>query len=256
MSWSFHNMKKVKLNKPVLIEGLPGIGNVGKIAVDFLIDELKADKLCDVFSNTMPNSVFVNEDNLVELPLIEVFYKKTKNGNDLLLLSGDVQPLSEESSYDFSEKMLELVQSHNGKEIVTLGGIGLPSAPKKPRVFCTGNSKKMISEFKKKTKIHDKLYGIVGPIVGVSGLLVGLADKKNIKGVALLAETYGHPMYLGMKGAKEMLKVLKSKFNFKINLKKFEENMGQIESEISQKTKELKKMSMKKKRSDEVSYIG
>ncbi len=34
--------KKPKLNNPILIEGLPGIGNVGKVAVDFLIEELKA----------------------------------------------------------------------------------------------------------------------------------------------------------------------------------------------------------------------
>ena len=87
--------------------------------------------------------------------------------------------MSEESSYDFSEKLLELVQSHGGKEVVTLGGIGLPTAPKKPKVYCTGNSKKMIESFKKGTKIQSKLYGIVGPIVGVSGLLVGLAEKKK-----------------------------------------------------------------------------
>ena len=34
-----------RLNKPVFIEGLPGIGNVGKIAVDFLIEELGAKKI-------------------------------------------------------------------------------------------------------------------------------------------------------------------------------------------------------------------
>ena len=34
-----------KLNNPLFIEGLPGIGNVGKIAVDFLVEELKAKKL-------------------------------------------------------------------------------------------------------------------------------------------------------------------------------------------------------------------
>ncbi len=255
MSWTFDNLKKVKLNNPILIEGLPGIGNVGKIAVDFLIDELKAEKLCNVFSNTLPNSVFVNEQNLVELPLIEIYYKKMKK-NDLLLLSGDVQPLDEESSYDFSDKILELVQKFGGKEVITLGGIGLPTAPKKPRVFCTGNSKKIIAKYKKGTKLHDSLYGVVGPIVGVTGILVGLAEKRNIEGIAILAETYGHPMYLGMKGAKEILEVLKNKLHLKLDFKRFEQNMENIENEISKKTKELKKIAMKKKKNDEVSYIG
>ncbi|MEE9525547.1 MAG: PAC2 family protein, partial [Candidatus Woesearchaeota archaeon] len=88
MSWkiSLHG-KKPKLNKPILIEGLPGIGNVGKVAVDFLIDELKAVKLYELFSYTFPHSVFVNEQNLVELPKIEIYYVKMKKGNDLLLLA-------------------------------------------------------------------------------------------------------------------------------------------------------------------------
>ena len=64
-----------KLNKPILIEGLPGIGNVGKVAADFIIDEIKAKKIFELFSYDMPNSVFVNEKNLVELPVIEIYYK-------------------------------------------------------------------------------------------------------------------------------------------------------------------------------------
>ncbi len=40
--------------------------------------------------------------------------------------------------------------------------------------------------------VQTDLYGIVGPIVGVSGLLLGLADKKS-NAIAILAETYGHP---------------------------------------------------------------
>src|SRR3989338_9172477 len=90
--------KKPKLRNPILIEGLPGIGNVGNVAVDFLIDELKAKKLYEITSHTFTHSVFVNEDNLVELPMIDIYYRKF-NGkkNDLILLGGDVQPTDEEN---------------------------------------------------------------------------------------------------------------------------------------------------------------
>jgi len=67
--------EKPKLDKVVFIEGLPGIGNVGKVAVDFIIDTLKAKKLYELFSYTFPHSVFVNEKNLVELPTIEIYYR-------------------------------------------------------------------------------------------------------------------------------------------------------------------------------------
>src|SRR3989344_9496560 len=104
--WKIEQTGKIpKLTRPIFIEGLPGIGNVGKIAVDFLIDELKAKKIYEITSYTFPHSVFVNEDNLVELPIVEVFYKQMGK-RDILLLGGDVQPVDEISSYEFSEKVL------------------------------------------------------------------------------------------------------------------------------------------------------
>ena len=70
-----------KLNNPLFVEGLPGIGNVGKIAVDFLVEEFKAKKLYSFFSYKFPHSVFVGENNLVEMPKVEIYYKQFKNKN-------------------------------------------------------------------------------------------------------------------------------------------------------------------------------
>ena len=42
--------KMPKMKNPILIEGLPGIGNVGKIAIDFMIDELKPTLLYKLYS--------------------------------------------------------------------------------------------------------------------------------------------------------------------------------------------------------------
>ena len=179
MTWKVTQFgKKPKLNNPILIEGLPGIGNVGKVAVDFIIEELKAKKLFDMFSYSFPHSVFVNEKNLVELPSISVYYKEfnDKKRSDLLLLAGDVQPIDEESCYSFCDKMLDIFTEFKGIEIVTLGGIGLQQIPKKPKVYCTSNQKDIVKRFNVccENKIHPELFGIVGPIVGVTGLLLGL----------------------------------------------------------------------------------
>jgi len=264
MTWKIQQFgKKPKLNKPILVEGLPGIGNVGKVAVDFMIDELKAVKLFELFSYTFPHSVFVNEKNLVELPTIEIYYKKMKRGNDLLLLAGDVQPIDEVSCYEFSEKIINILAEFKGSEIITLGGIGLQNVPKKPKVFCTGNSKKIIDKYKKGTVLNENLYGVVGPIVGVSGLLLGLSEKKDIPAISMLAETYGHPMYLGVKGAREILKVLSKKLGLDIKLEDLDKEIKELETEMIKRTEELsdvsKKTAIKKlkgKFGEETSYIG
>tara|TARA_Y100000310_G_C20469566_1_gene709293 strand:+ start:113 stop:901 length:789 start_codon:yes stop_codon:yes gene_type:complete len=252
--------KKPKLKDPILVEGLPGIGNVGKVAVDFIIEEIKAKKLFEIYSYTFPHSVFVNEDNLVELPKVEIYYKQGKR--DILFLAGDIQPIDEVSSYEFSEKILDILEELNGKEVITLGGIGLSEVPKKPKLYCTGNSKKAVSKYKEKNVNH-KLYGVVGPIVGVSGLLLGLAEKRKIDAVSFLAETYAHPMYLGMQGAKEILKLLNSKLELNIDMKKMDEEIKEIEKDLMKRTDELnevvKQTALKKlqgKLGEEVNYIG
>ncbi len=261
--WKIQQFGKTpKLNKPLLIEGLPGIGNVGKVAVDFLIDELDAKKLYEITSYTFPHSVFVNEDNLVELPIVEVFYKRFTGKKDILLLGGDVQPIDEISSYEFSDKILDIVQKLKGNEIITLGGIGLADIPKKPKVYCTGNTKKAIDRYKDDT-LSSNLYGVVGPIVGVSGLLLGLASRRKMEAVSFLAETYGHPMYLGIKGAKEILKLLNKKLELKIDINKLDKEIRNIEGEIIKKTELLSDVTnqmalkkLQKKFGRDIDYIG
>ncbi|MBU0460475.1 MAG: PAC2 family protein [Nanoarchaeota archaeon] len=228
-----------KLNKPVFIEGLPGIGNVGKIAVDFLIEEFKAKKLYTFFSHKFPHSVFVNEENLVETPKLEIYYKTFKGKPDLLLLTGDIQPIDEESCYSFCEEIIKIAKKYACTEIVTTGGIGLQQVPEKPKVYCTANDKELFQQYIKKGMLVEKnIFGVVGPIVGVSGVLLGLGKRRGVKGVSLLAETFGHPMFLGIKGAKELLRVIEKKFNYGLDLKKMSKEIVQVEKELMKKTKE------------------
>ncbi len=260
MSWKIEKAEKKfpRLDSPVLIAGLPGIGNVGKVAVDFMIADLKADKLCNFFSYTLPNSVFVNEENLVELPSIDVYYKKRGKGKrDLLFLAGDIQPTNEETSYELCESVLNLCTQLKCREIITLGGIGLSSVSKTPKVYATGNDKAHIANFIKGTTINPKLYGIVGPIVGVSGLLLGLSSKKSKKAIALLSETQAHPMYLGIRGSREIIGILNKKLKLNIDLKRLEQDIKDMEADLQSKG-ELEKVSKKIKDTlgKDTNYIG
>jgi len=265
--WKITKEGKVpKLNNPLFIEGLPGIGNVGKIAVDFLVEELKAKKIYSFFSYKFPHSVFVNEENLVEMPKIEIYYKKF-NGKtkkrDILLLVGDIQPIDEESCYTFCEEILKIMAEHNCNEIITTGGIGLQQIPDKPKVFLTSNDEEMYKGFVKKGMLVEKdIFGVVGPIIGASGVLLGLGKQHQVKGVALLAETYGHPIYLGIKGAKEILRVIEQKFKFGIDLEKMSKEIVAVEKELMKRTKEWASelgnvmQAGAKAKEKETSYIG
>jgi uncharacterized protein (TIGR00162 family) len=254
MSFNIKTLAKPKLKNPILIEGLPGMGNVGKIAVDFMIENLEAKKLLEINSYHFPNSVFVNEKNLIELPKIELYYK-TLNGQSLIFLSGDVQPTEETSCYHFCEKILDVLEDFKGKEIITLGGIGLPEPPKKPGVYSTGNDKKIINKYKAK-QISTSLYGFVGPIVGVSGVLLGLSTHRKIPAVSFLAETLGHPNHLGIKGAREILSILDKNLKLKLDLKELDKEIKEMESGAETEEEVIQNLKQKFSKKQDTTYIG
>ena len=240
-----------KIKNPILLEGLPGIGNVGKVAIDFIVEELDAKKIYELTSHYMPHSVFVNEQNLIELPGIAVYHKKLGK-RDILFVAGDAQPIDEQASYAFSETVLEIIQSFKGTELITLGGIGLPAVPKKPKVYITGTEKAYVKTF---PHTVSKIYGVVGPILGVTGVLLGQAHRRGILGAGLLTQTFAHPAYLGIKGAKETLRVLNKKFELGVDLAKLSDEIDEIEKEVLARSKRIADSSSKT-RPTEPNYFG
>lgn len=227
MDFKIKQLKAARPKKAIMITGFPGIGNVGKIAIDFVIDALKPLKIMEITSNRFPHSVFVTEQGMLELPSVKLYYKKIKD-NEFIFVSGDAQPVNEEACYAFCDKLLSIAKDLRCAEIITMGGIGLGKIPKKPKVFVSGNNRNYIKSF---PNCNIKIYGVVGPIIGVTGLLAGMAKEKSMLSAVLLAQTFAHPVYLGVKGAKEIMSVLNEKYGFKIDLKKMADEIEEIEEE-------------------------
>jgi len=224
MSWKINTVSKTKIKNPTLIEGLPGVGNVGKITVEYLIDALKAKKILELSSEDLPHYVFVNEDNLIELPNIEL-YLATINKKQILLLSGDIQPTNETSCHRFCNQILDTFEKSKGKEIITLGGIALQEVPKDPSIYFAANNPKILKKYSAGAKPKKELHEIIGPIVGVTGLLPGLAGTRKIPAITLLAETFESPGYIGIKEAKKIIKHLNKKLELKLKEKKIDKDL-------------------------------
>ncbi|MFC1648089.1 PAC2 family protein [Nanoarchaeota archaeon] len=251
MTWKLEKKMK-KLKSCILIEGLPGIGNVGKIAADLLLQELKASPAAKFSSNMLPNAVFVQEDNMIEMPVVEFQHVKHK-GKDFLFLVGDVQPTEEELSYKFTKSVLDFAQDNGCNEIVTLGGIGLQMIPEVPKVYCTANNKALMQAFAKHGAKTD-IYGKVGPIIGITGLLLGLGKERKIKAAALLAETLAHPMYLGLRGAKELMEVLNKRYDFGVSTDDLEKEIKENEEKMKNALSNTQQLQGQEH--PEMSYIG
>src|SRR3989441_9865291 len=122
-----------KLEAPIFLGGLPGMGNVGKLAAEPLKDELKGVKFAEIFSKYFPPQVLVQDDGQVKLVNNEMHYVKRNNGTDLILLTGDYQGLTPEGQYELSDFILKELQKLGVRRVFTLGGDGVGRMVTKPR---------------------------------------------------------------------------------------------------------------------------
>lgn len=241
-------IKEPKLVNPVLIEGLPGVGNVGKLAADHLIDETGAEKIVEIYSKHFPPQVLVEDSGVIRQVNNEIYYLKNP---DILILAGDYQGLTSEGQYELADVVLNIAEKFGVKKIFTLGGYGLGRMIKRHRVLGAATNMHLVKEMKK--------YGVVFPkgepgsgIVGASGLLLGIGMLRGMNGVCLMGETSGY--FVDPKAARAVLEVLTKVLGIKIVFSKLDEKAAAIEK-FASKMKEMEKQEVKRRR-DDLGYIG
>jgi uncharacterized protein (TIGR00162 family) len=244
-------LEKPKIKEPVFIEGLPGVGNVGKLAAEHLVDELHAKKFAEIYSKYFPPQVLVGNGGLIKLVNNELYYSKAKNKeqNDLIILVGDYQGLSPEGQYELSDAILKVLHDYNVKRIFTLGGYSLGKVVAEPKVLGAATNKALVKEIKKSGVKF--LEGALGDsILGASGLFLGLGKFYDIDSVCLMGETSGY--FVDPKSARAVLHVLTKILNLKINFEELEVKAQQID-QITSKLKEAEKVKPKR---EDLGYIG
>ncbi|MEM0466127.1 MAG: proteasome assembly chaperone family protein [Candidatus Thermoplasmatota archaeon] len=244
--------KKPKLKNPILIEGLPGIGNVGKLAVEHLIEITHAKKFAELYSKDFPPQVFINADGTIKLVNNEFYFLKAqkRNQQDLIFLTGDYQGLSAQGQYELANTILDIAEDLGVKFIFTLGGYGLGHDIKEPKVLFAATDKKFVKTMKQ--------YGAVfrknepgGGIIGASGLLLGLGRLRGFEGTCFMGETPGY--LVDPKSAKAVLKILIKITNLDVDLSRLEEKAKEIEY-IAQQLSEMETIG--KEKPDDIRYIG
>ena len=218
---------EIQPNNPILIEGLPGLGLVGKIALRYMVKQLKPKRVAYLYSPHFPYFVLVNKKGNVRLLRGVFYYYKNPNGNDLILFTGDSQSQTIEGQYEIADQILVFSEKHNVKTIATIGGYRM-EPKEKPKVFIAATSQEILD---KALQGGATLSTSGSPIVGTAGLILGLAKFKKISALCLLGETRGYlPDPLS---AKSVLEVLKFTFNFDLDLTVLDEEIARAETMVT-----------------------
>lgn len=180
--------KDFEVEDPVFIEGLAGIGHIGKTTVSYLVDHLDAEKIGELYSHHFPPYTIIRDNRTVDLLKNGIYQVQRDNGRDLVFIEGNAQASTPEGHYEIAEKIMELVEDVDASEVITVGGYGTGDVVEDPSVFgavTTEDAKEGYEDYNIEFD-HE-----VGQIVGASGLILGLSADRGYPGICLLGETPG-----------------------------------------------------------------
>jgi uncharacterized protein len=246
-------ISKPKLKKPILIEGLPGMGYVGKLAAEHLVAELHAVKFAEIYSPHFPHHVYIEESGIAR-PVKNEFYSACTDKKDMIILVGDVQAISPEGHYEVMGKILDVAEEFNVEQLFALGGYATGRHSRgKPKVVGVVSHPELVDEYREHDVVIEEGGG---PIIGASGLLLGLGKLRGMRGICLLGETHG--MVVDNRSAQAVLEVLTHVLGIKVDMSALEKRAKETERILDKVRREIEHRERKEKRhaEEEAWYIG
>ncbi|MEM5792872.1 MAG: proteasome assembly chaperone family protein [Candidatus Aenigmatarchaeota archaeon] len=245
-----------KLNNPIFIEGLPGVGNVGRIAVGYLLEELKAVKFAELMSSHFMPFVLIHQSSAVHVLKNEFYYWKAKKSGqrDVIFMVGDSQSVDPIGHYEIVETVLDFLEKLGVKDIITTAGLSVQSVGKKQRVIGAVSNPEVIEKYKN-YDIDFDAGSKVGTIIGASGLFLGLGRYRGMEGLCLLGETAGMPEIPDPKTAEVILKVLVKILKVEIDMSELQNKIKEMEKFMS-KVQKIQSRALSQMLSEEMGKAG
>jgi uncharacterized protein (TIGR00162 family) len=246
-------MKKPRLKSPILVEGLPGVGHIGKLVAEHLVEELGAKKIMEIYSPHFPPQVIVEFDGTVRLVNNELYVYKSKTGkHDILLLVGDHQSTTNEGHYELCGVFLDIAEEFKVERIYALGGYGVGQLVETETVLGAANNPKLVAELKE-FGVEFRPNEPGGGIVGASGLLLGLSALRGIDAACLMGVTSGY--IVDPKSAQAVLKVLSKILEVEVDMQALEERAVEMEKIVA-KLREMEEGKTPISSNEDLRYIG
>ena len=190
--------------KPTVIQGFPGIGMVGAIAAEFLVQHLNTKMIGKIILDKTPPLVAVHDGKLIEP--FSIYYNEKYN---LVVIHSIVSTPGAE--WKLADAVVALCKELKAKEIISLEGIGSSIEKNESRIFYYTNSRKSEARLKK-AKIDPLKEGI---IMGQASALLVKSDAIPVS--CIFAET--HTKLPDSKAAAEVIKALDAVLGLQIDYK-------------------------------------
>lgn len=245
MTAEINHLKEPDLKNPVAVAGLPGIALIGKLSIEYLIDQFEAEKFAEMKSDKFPGWA-VRENGIVRELKVN-FYEAHPEGSDqdFLLLTADAQASSSHGQHVLSKDIVDFLAEQDAETVLTMAAFLQSEEQKDPVVGAATDleTAEMIGS-------HGvELLG-GGRIVGMNGLLVTMASEEDMNGFCLLGTTKDKST--DPDAAQEVLSMFSNIYDLGLDLSDFEDKVPELPKF---KPPEIKMPSVSGEER-ELSYIG
>ncbi|GIU72798.1 MAG: proteasome assembly chaperone family protein [Candidatus Nitrosocaldaceae archaeon] len=224
-----------KLKNALLICGFPGSGYVGKLAIDHLIQELDAELIADIYSSALPPQVVIKNDGTIELMKNSLYYCR-RDEKDLLLLTGDSQPILPDAEYQLADTIFDIIKSDIDM-VFTLAAYITGVFVNKPKVYAAATDKELVADLKRRgLEVMDS-----GSVTGMNGIIIGLAKLRGNKGICLLGETSGY--VIDASASQAVLKALLDIIGIEVDMQDLEKRVKDTEPIIKALEQQMQQQS-------------
>lgn len=258
----YMDVESSDLKSPIAVLGLPGIGNVGRISVDALIEALGAQKLIEFYSEDFPSQITVR-DGISHFPKssIHLYRAAPDESHDLLLLTADHQPTSGKGVFDYADYVVNLFTEYKISEVYALAAYEqsyaefFKSYPSPPRIFVSASSDALLEKISALDGIVPTRQGVIN---GANGFIPAwAAERYGMEGACFLGETMG-VIKADFRASREILQKIGSLLELKTNLDLLDEQALKVNDFIEWAMKEIDQRSGLEGTSDNPpdNYIG
>lgn len=214
------------LRRPVFIEGLPGVGNIGKLAADLMSEQLGATRFARIYSDDLPPQVMIDDDCIAEAACNELWYADIGD-RDIVFLRGDFQGTTPAGQYNLTEYTFRLMLPYDPSMIITLGGYGTGQLTPAPRILGA------VSRSEMKPDLEAAGVGFYpgepqGGIVGAAAMFLAFGKMYGIDSACIMGETSGY--IVDYRSARNVVNAVCALLGISVDSSSFQEQIDGIEA--------------------------
>jgi hypothetical protein len=172
----------------MFLEAVPGVGNVGKILADGLIEKHPSRTIGWILHPDFPPHATLSEEGLMGPPRLDIVSVLLPDGVSLCIITGIMQPMTAPGQYEVAEAILELASESKAIRLLVLAGLAAEPECRGIYAVCSDGGFRNSLEKEDIVVSRDQPKG---GMIGVAGMVLSLSSTMAVPALGVIAETIG-----------------------------------------------------------------